>query len=175
MSAQIRDKELKRQQIIVAVAGHLLNEGFHNSGLRALARSAGVSDRMLMYYFANKEELVAAALLYLAERLSVQLNQLVPAARVSGDELINTLTAAGRTPEVRAFLALWFEMVGPAIRGHSPFRATTEQILTNWEDWIRDKLGPRRAHQARAVLARLEGELMLSLLEDTDTRPDPQL
>ncbi|MDA8672507.1 TetR/AcrR family transcriptional regulator, partial [Gammaproteobacteria bacterium] len=52
----------KRQDIIAAVAMHLLRDGFRNSGLRALAESVGMSDRMVMYYFETKEELIEEAL-----------------------------------------------------------------------------------------------------------------
>lgn len=160
------EKEQKRAQIVAAVSGHLLREGFQNSGLRALARSAGVSDRMVMYYFATKDDLLAAALLNLAHGLADNLQQLLPARHATGAEIIAAVAAAANNPAVRSFLMLWFEIVGLAMRGNSVYRHTATLILDAWAAWISDKLGPRRAHQAPAVLAQLEGELMLSLLRE---------
>ena len=52
MTKAITDKtEKRRQEIIGIVAMHLVRDGFQNSGLRAIAKSVGMSDRMLMYYF----------------------------------------------------------------------------------------------------------------------------
>ena len=60
MTKAITDKtEKRRQEIIGIVAMHLVRDGFQNSGLRAIAKSVGMSDRMIMYYFETKEELIA--------------------------------------------------------------------------------------------------------------------
>lgn len=61
-------------------------------------------------------------------------------------------------------LRLWFEIVGLAMREDGPYRATAEQILSGWEEWIRGKLGSKREHLAPEILAQIEGELMIRLI-----------
>ena len=58
MSSDNLATRLKREEIVQRVAQHLVAKGFQDSGIRALAASAGISDRMLMYYFDSKDELI---------------------------------------------------------------------------------------------------------------------
>jgi AcrR family transcriptional regulator len=162
--------EEKRAEIVEAVARHLVLEGFRNSGLRALAASVGISDRMIMYYFPTKEDLVAEALMKVAGDMAQSLEQVLPARRASVSRIVESLVASGRRPEIQPTLRLWFEIVGLAMHDSGPYRETARRILSGWEDWIGMKLGPRRAHLAGEVLARIEGALMISLIRSEGGR-----
>ena len=165
MNAPASKSEIKRTEIIQAVALHLLEEGFNNSGIRALASSAGLkSDRMLMYYFETKEELVTAALMWIADGLEAQLETIMPANSASANEILETLTAAGRTKAVRPMIRLFFEVVGLSVRGEEPYASIVRIILKNWESWIERKLRANQKHRAPEILAALEGTLMVELL-----------
>ena len=61
--------EAKRQLIFNQIADHLLASGMKDSSLRQLAAAIGTSDRMLLHYFVNKEELMTAALNLVAARM----------------------------------------------------------------------------------------------------------
>ncbi len=161
-----KDSSKKRQDIVVAVAEHLRSEGFSNSGLRALAAAAGISDRMLMYYFDTKDEVIAEALLLLGDGLVAGLDQVLPAERASAKQITEALIASGKHELAKPVLMLWFEIVGLAMRGEEPYRSAATTILAGWEKWIIQKLGPGRAHLAPAVLGQIEGELMVSLIRN---------
>ena len=60
----------RRAEILDRVADHILVHGLGASSLRPLAKAAQTSDRMLLYYFSDKAELVAAALEIIAMRLT---------------------------------------------------------------------------------------------------------
>ncbi|MFY8208820.1 MAG: TetR/AcrR family transcriptional regulator, partial [Caulobacter sp.] len=47
----VRDEQ--RARVIAVLADHLLATGLSQASLRQLAAAAGVSDRMLLYYFAD--------------------------------------------------------------------------------------------------------------------------
>lgn len=158
------DKQDKRREIANAVARHLADKGFADSGLRALAGSAGISDRMVLYYFASKEELITEALLVLGRELEDSLAEVLPRGRASANQIVDALLAVGQQPTVQPTLRLWFEVVGMAMRDNGPYNATARMILAGWEAWLRNRLGPDRAHLAPQLLARIEGELMISLL-----------
>jgi AcrR family transcriptional regulator len=155
----------KRKEIIARVAAHLLREGFRNSGLRALAKSAGISDRMAMYYFETKEELVAEALLLLADGFSHSLDSLLPEKATSGSRIVTALVESALKAESRPMLMLWLEIVGLAVRGDEPYRATARIFLARWIEWIQARLEPRQKHRAQALLAQVEGEVMIRLLK----------
>ncbi len=59
----------KRALILDKLADHVLAHGLSASSLRPLAKAAGTSDRMLIYYFADKSALIAAVLQHIAGRM----------------------------------------------------------------------------------------------------------
>jgi len=156
----------KRDEIVLAVAGHLVREGFANSGIRALAESAGISDRMLMYYFETKDNLIASALMVLADNMSAGLDALLPQRPVAAATIVEVMVQSARHRDQKAVLRLWFEIIGLAIRGQEPYRSTVKHILERWESWISDRLRAGQKGQAASVLAEIEGALMLELLKD---------
>ena len=166
MTPKISDTTQKREEIVLAVAGHLVREGFANSGIRALASSAGISDRMLMYYFDTKEELIASALMVLAANMSAGLEALLPKQPFPASTIVEVMVKSASHKDQKAVLRFWFEIIGLAIRGQEPYRSTVRHILEQWELWISDRLRAGQKKQAASVLAEIEGTLMLALLKD---------
>ena len=165
MTKAITDKtEKRRQEIIGIVAMHLVRDGFQNSGLRAIAKSVGMSDRMIMYYFETKEELIAEALSMVGENLADGMEQSLPEGKGTVNQVLAALLQSGQSAEVKAVMRLWFEIIGLSMRGQEPYQKTVAQLLERSEERIRGKLRADQKHRAREVLARLEGELMLGLL-----------
>ena len=165
MSSDTLATKIKREEIVQLVANHLVTKGFADSGIRALAESAGLSDRMLMYYFETKEDLITQALLLLAEGMAASLDELVPQRRASASQIVAALTNTdNQDPVQRGVLMLWFEIIGLAIRGGDPYRAAAQQILESYEAWIATKLPANQAHRAKEVLAQVEGQMLLDLL-----------
>lgn len=166
MPTQLQKTEERRKAIVAAVAAHLIAEGFRNSGLRALAKSVGMSDRMVMYYFETKEQLVAEAISTIGDTLADGMEASLPAGTASARQILAALLGAEQSEELKAIMRLWFEIVGLAIRGDEPYKTTASLLLTRSEERIRDKLRSDQKHRAREVLASLEGELMIGLLKD---------
>lgn len=156
----------RRKEIVDAVAQHLVVDGFRNSGLRALAKSIGISDRMVLYYFETKEDLIAAAISTIGESLADGMEQSLPAGLASASQVLDALLGQKQTKEVKAILQLWFEIVGLAIRGDEPYKTTASLLLSSVEARIKKKLRSGQKPRAREVLASLEGELMIRLLKD---------
>src|SRR5580692_6356903 len=63
------DHEERRRQIADALVRTAAARGLHATGMREVAAEAGVSVRLVQYYFGTKEELLLAAM----QRLAVQL------------------------------------------------------------------------------------------------------
>jgi AcrR family transcriptional regulator len=62
------DREQRRRQIADALLRTAATRGLHAAGMREVAAEAGVSLRLVQYYFGTKEELLLAAMQYLAAR-----------------------------------------------------------------------------------------------------------
>jgi len=64
------DHEERRRQISDALVRTAATRGLHATGMRDVATEAGVSLRLVQYYFGTKEELLLAAMQQLAARFS---------------------------------------------------------------------------------------------------------
>jgi AcrR family transcriptional regulator len=164
MSPPPTEQEQRREDIVRAIAMHLVQKGFAESGIRALAESAGISDRMLIYHFGTKDALIAEALMVLATDMAAALDGLLPERPTSATHIVDSLMRAAESEEQKAVLRLWFEIIGLAIRGQEPYRTAAAGILRNWEQWLRKRLRPEQQERAVSLLAQIEGQLMLSLL-----------
>ena len=92
---KVVDHEQRRQQIADALLRVAAARGLHHAGLREVAAEAGISVRLIQYYFGSKEQL----LLYTTHYLAVQLSDRVKArVRAVG-------TAAGPRAIIEAILA----------------------------------------------------------------------
>lgn len=56
----VGDREARRKELLSAAASVIAREGYTKASLRAVAEHAGQSTGAVTYYFANKEELIAA-------------------------------------------------------------------------------------------------------------------
>ena len=149
------------------LADHLLRTGLAQSSLRQLAAAAGVSDRMLVYYFSNKSEALAAAMARVAGQLAGQLAGAMPeGARLEPGELIARAALLTTGKAMRPYMRLWIEVVAAAARGEPPFVEIAHQIATGFLKWIEARLAPGEAEgreaTAAAILAMIDG---LALLE----------
>jgi AcrR family transcriptional regulator len=74
------DHEERRRQIADALLRTAASRGLHATGMREVAAEAGVSLRLVQYYFGTKEELLLAAMQHLAaqfgERALARINRL---------------------------------------------------------------------------------------------------
>ncbi len=156
----------RRQQIVEAAAAHLVEHGFANSGLRAIAQSAGLSDRMIMYYFDTKEELVATALEQIGDNIASGMDSAIPKGNVTASQILEALTDTMQSEDVQGAMRLWFEIIGLAMRGQQPYQQIAALLLSRSESQIRDKLRSDQKHRAREVLETLEGRVMVGLLLD---------
>jgi AcrR family transcriptional regulator len=64
------DHEERRRQIADALVRTAATRGLHGAGMREVAAEAGVSLRLVQYYFGTKEELLLAAMQQLAAQFS---------------------------------------------------------------------------------------------------------
>lgn len=75
------DHEERRQRIADALVRTAGARGLHATGMREVAAEAGVSLRLVQYYFGTKEELLLAAMQRLAAQLADRVMARVTAAR----------------------------------------------------------------------------------------------
>jgi AcrR family transcriptional regulator len=156
----------RRDALVDLVADYLLAHGLDAATLRPLARAAGTSDRMLLYYFPDKHALLAAAAARLSDRL-IALLAAVPATPQPPETLGSLLATAARDPALAPYLALWLDIAAKAARGDAFWRAQGHAMGAGFLAFIAARLDlpdKDRPAAARALLAKVEGGIVLQAM-----------
>jgi len=161
--------DARRAEIVDRLVPFLLAAGLGAASLRPLARAAGLSDRMLLYYFRDKEEVLSAALTQGARQLTVLLDAAIDDRRRDAATLEADLRRAMEDEGFWPFTCLWFEIAANAARGDPLYRQVGGAIAAGFCDWIADRLAIDDADARRAaawrLLALIEGAQLLRAVE----------
>jgi AcrR family transcriptional regulator len=154
----------RRSQLLDAMADHMLAAGLAGSSLRPLARAAGTSDRMLLYYFPTKDALVAATLAHVAARMAALMAAEMAPHPLPADQLLPFLADRTLQPRFRPYLGLFLEVASRAARGDPLCRTVGQDVAEGFLAWIGTQLDspPDRQHaQSLAILTEIEGRIVL--------------
>jgi AcrR family transcriptional regulator len=164
----------ERHRLLALVAEHILEHGVNDISLSSLARAIGSNNRMLLYYFGSKEELLDEASLMALERfpgihhLMGELDDDGPA-----DVLLERAWARIADKRNRPFLRLFFELFSLHARHPERNAGYFRRIATQWPDGVA-RLLVREGHDAQvaeecsvAIVGLWRG-LQISLLAGAD-------
>jgi len=129
-----RETSEKRAELLERVVDHVLESGISQLTLRGLATAVGSNNRMLLYYFGSREELVVAAL-HGAERRFPGIVGVVDHLAGPDLPLDQRLLAVWRTvsdPVNRPFNRLFFEVFGLASFDPERYATLLGDIGTEW-------------------------------------------
>lgn len=159
-------KEQQREKVVMLLAEPLLATGLSQTSLRQLARAAGVSDRMLLYYFPDKSAVISAAIERVAGSLASALAELVPEGEtLPAPKLLSRLATMTMREDMRPVFRVWVEIVAAA-RREEPYTTIAASIIAVFRDWVATRLdqpeGAERDAIAMAILAFVDG---LALIE----------
>ncbi len=141
-----------------------------------VARHVGTNDRTVVYYFPTKAELVGAVLTALGGDLQDLLAEAFGEHPLPPDDLMRRAWPVLAREDSLPIIALFFEIIGLAAVGTTPYDVLAPAMLEQWLAWLEPRLavdvpGDRRAH-ALAVLARLDGLLLLRTIAGPDAAQD---
>lgn len=157
--------DARRAALVTRIAALFLARGVAEIPLRELARELDTSDRMLLYYFKDKTELVTAALSELSANLRQALQAALPAGRVAPAQLLNQVTTLLGSRPITPFMSVWADLVAHGTRGEAPYRAFMSASAAGWLERIEAHLDlpddAERRRVAAAILTIAEGSRML--------------
>lgn len=143
----------------------MLAHGLDASSLRPLAAAAGTSDRMLLYYFTDKADILESTLDLVVRRLTAALAPITRKTPQPADKLRKAIWSVVRADELHPYMRLWLDIAARAARDEAPFRAVGERIARGFMAWIASQLDAEsdraRTLQAARMLAEIEGLLLL--------------
>ncbi len=144
----------QRQRAIELIAARLLAAGLPETSLRQLAAGAGVSDRMLLYYFTDKADVILAALSHIAAEMTALLAQAIPEnANLMPQSLITRAIDVTQAEAMRPYMRLWIEIVAAAARGEQPYATVSSQMALVFLLWIESRLAGEASDAKRATAA----------------------
>jgi AcrR family transcriptional regulator len=152
----------RRDIILDQLADHVLAQGLAASSLRPLAKAAGLSDRMLLYYFKDKGELVEATLGRIVVRLTARLNAHVSSTTLPFEALASKFLTILLADDLWPYMCVWLEIAALAARGDDFYRTIGGQIGAGFLAWGAAQLDD--PSDATALLIRIEGTVLLHAL-----------
>ncbi len=155
----------RRLAILGRLADYMLSHGLSASSLRPLAKAAHISDRMLLYYFKDKAEIVTATLEIIAQRLVIMLNKHTADLPLPLDILRANLSTVLLSEELWPYMCLWLEIASISARGDPLTRAIGEGIGRSFLAWGAEQLAcatPEALEiDAAKLLVSIEGMVLL--------------
>lgn len=153
-----------RDELLAGAIALVFEEGLGQLTFGRLARRLGISDRMVVYYFPNKNDLVAAVLAELGAQLQQTLAAAFAAPAAGYRAIVATAWPILARPAVDPVFALFFEAAGLAAAGREPYRSLVAQLVDAWIDWVAGLLegtAARRRAEAETAVAVIDGLLLL--------------
>ena len=147
----------RRDQVAQAATDYVLEHGLVGLSLRPLAAELGTSDRMLLYHFDSKDDLVATVLRTSNDRSVAVIRAMEPSADVRGAVL--DLWAVVTSAPLNRCQRLYVEAAALGLFGREPYATVVREV---WVAAVADHLavsGTPRG-RARRVVALLDAAMM---------------
>ena len=130
--------DLRREQMLAAAAELIAERGFSETRIADVAKRAGVSPALVIYYFSTKDELLTEALRF-SERsfyaeVATQLERL-RTARARLEMLVRTTCIPQADGEIPGSWGLWFDLWAQAFR-HPEVKKDRIELDQRWRDTI---------------------------------------
>ena len=157
-------RALRRAEIVSRLVPHVLEAGLGDVSLRRLAGVADTSDRMLLYYFDDKDDLLMAVLLEIGEQQAAALDEAVGSEPLPPAKALRTVWNALTSDAFADHLRLWLELSSRASRGDPAFGALVEGVRERSVEWASHLLDvPKREKRALSLLlmAAIDGQAVL--------------
>ncbi len=160
-----------REEILEGALAAALDDGLSQLTFGRLAKRLGMSDRIVVYYFPTKTDLIGEVILAMGQRLEAELATTLDRPVADHRELAARAWPVLTTPAADRIFALFFEANGLAAVGRDPYRTLVPALVSAWIDWAAEHLdGPveRRRQQAETAIAVIDGLLLLRNLAGPD-------
>lgn len=142
----------RREELAEAATGYALENGLIGLSLRPLAAALGTSDRMLLYHFADRDDLVATVLRTANDRSVREVQELPAPSDVRA--AVHGLWKASTSGQLARCQRLYVEAAALGLLGQEPYVTVVRRANDLWMQALADHLvqaGCPRARARRAV------------------------
>jgi AcrR family transcriptional regulator len=162
----------RREDLLDLVTDHVLAEGLIGLTLRPVAAAIGTSDRMLLYHFKSRDELVTAVVARSSDRMVAAVNALEPADGVRAG--VNRLWQAFLATPLHECMDVYCQAAATGLIGAEPYLSVVRESNDRWSDALEAYLvrcGAPRERVARIVTL-VDSSLFGFHLDLTTDKPD---
>lgn len=156
-----------KAELLEGALAAAFDDGLSQLTFGRLAKRLGISDRIVVYYFPTKADLIGEVILAMGARLQETLAPVLEQRAADHIALISAVWPVVATPEADPVFALFFEANGLAAAGREPYRSLIPAIVELWIAWAADFVdgtAAERRTEAETAIALLDGLLLLRLL-----------
>jgi AcrR family transcriptional regulator len=156
-----------RAEILEGALAAAFDDGLSQLTFGRLANRLGISDRIVVYYFPSKADLVGDVIGALGTRLQQTLAPVLVTRATDHIDLLKAVWPVIATPDADAVFALFFEANGLATAGREPYRTLVQDLVTMWITWAAELIvgtPQQRRTEAESAIALIDGLLLLRLL-----------
>jgi AcrR family transcriptional regulator len=156
-----------KDEILAGALEAAFVEGLSQLTFGRVAKRLGISDRIVVYYFPTKDDLIGEVLFAIGAQLQQTLAPTFSAPAADYVDLVRSawpvLASTGADP----VFALFFEAAGQAASGREPYRTLVPQLMGIWIDWAAEFVQGTpayRKNEAAVAVAVLDGLLLIRQL-----------
>jgi AcrR family transcriptional regulator len=156
-----------RDEILAGALATAFEDGLSRLSFGRVAKHLGVNDRIVVYYFPTKDDLVSEVVVAMGIQLQQTLTPAFASPAADHLDLLRTAWPILAHPEADPVFALFFEANGLAAAGRAPYADLVPQLVDTWIAWAAEFLagGPeQRRTEAETAIALVDGLLLLRQL-----------
>ena len=156
-----------RDEILGGALAVAFEDGLSRLTFGRVAKQLGISDRVVVYYFPSKDDLIGDVLVAVGIQLQKTLEPVFGSRTADHMELVRAAWPVVARPDADAVFALFFEANGLAAAGREPFRTLVTQLVDAWISWASEFFPgtpAQRRTEAETAIALLDGLLLLRQL-----------
>lgn len=156
-----------KDAILQAALDAALDDGLSQLTFGRLANRLEISDRVLVYYFPTKADLIGEVIVAMGLELQESLASAFATPAADHAEMTRAAWPLLASPQNDRVFALFFEANGLAAVGREPYASLVPNLVAGWIDFVASLMSgttSQRKAQAEAAIATIEGLILVRLL-----------
>lgn len=156
-----------KEQILAGALAAARDDGLSQLTFGRLARRLGISDRIIVYYFPTKPDLISEVIGAMGNDLQQALADAFATPASGHVQMVERAWPLLATPASDRVFALFFEANGLAAVGIEPYATIVPALVEGWIDWAATLIDDGNTNprtEAATAVAIIDGLILMRLL-----------